>query len=302
MIKKVDLGSSLHNGVFGNPAPLGLFGLAVSCAVLTPFAFGYGITDGKIMGPAFFTAAIFILFFGFGTHLLTGIMDFANKNTYGGTIFTAFAFNWMITAITYFSIAFNYHIDHTIVVASEIVMMVVFIFLTYGFGFFSKVLFLFLLDIDLLYVCKLLKAFTESSAFNLPIGIFTVLLGLIGLWLSLGGLINPVAGREFFKVGTPVFYAKKKVFNFAVRRTIFDALYKQWTLHAFEEMPVDKLEEAVKSATGIENITPDLCYLMEYGSLRMTFQDKDPAIIKSARLTSDGIDLYEQLIFKKYEF
>ncbi|MEQ8223791.1 MAG: GPR1/FUN34/YaaH family transporter [Candidatus Eremiobacterota bacterium] len=302
MIKKVDLGSSLHHGVFGNPAPLGLFGLAVSCAVLTPTAFGYGISDGHIMAPAFATTGIFLLFFGFASHLLTGIMDFANKNTYGGTIFTAFAFNWMITAITYFSIAYNYHIDHNIVVASEIVMMVVFVFLTYGFGFFSRVLFLFLLDIDLLYMCKLLKAFTGSSSFNLPIGIFTVLLGLIGLWLALAGLMNPVTGREFFSVGRPMFYAPKKTFSFSVRRGIFETLYRHWTIYAFEEMAVDKLEESVKSTTGIDNITPDLCYLMEYGSIHVTFQEKDPPIIKSVRLTSGGIDLYEQLILKKYEF
>ena len=63
MIKKVDLGSSLHHGVFGNPAPLGLFGLAVSCAVLTPTAFGYGIADGKIMAPAFATTLPFLFYF-----------------------------------------------------------------------------------------------------------------------------------------------------------------------------------------------------------------------------------------------
>ncbi|HPZ09702.1 MAG TPA: hypothetical protein PL110_16495, partial [Candidatus Eremiobacteraeota bacterium] len=170
------------------------------------------------------------------------------------------------------------------------------------FGFFSKVLFLFLLDIDLLYICKLLKAFTGNGAFNLPIGIFTVLLGLIGLWLALAGLMNPVTGRELFSVGKPMFYAPKKTFSFSVRRSIFETLYRHWTIHAFEEMAVDKLEEAVKSATAIENITPELYYLMEYGSLYVTFQEKDSAIIKSVRLTSGGIDLYEQLILKKYEF
>jgi uncharacterized protein len=297
MIKKVDLGSSSHHGVFGNPAPLGLFGLAVSCAALTPSALGYALTPEGLA-----TTATFVLFFGFASHLLTGIMDFANKNTYGGTIFTAFAFNWMITSLTYYGFAFHFHIDHSVVLATEIVLMIVFVFLTYGFGFFSKVLFLFLFDIDLLYFCKIAKALTGSQVFNLPVAIFTIILGFIGLWLALAGLINPVSGREFFWMGQPVFFAPKKVFNFSVRRRIFDALYRQWQVHAFEEMPVDKLEDLVKSATGIENITPDLCYLMEYGSLRITFQDKDPAIIKSIRLTSDGIDLYEQLIFKKYEF
>ena len=305
MIKKVDLGSSPgHHGVFGNPAPLGLLGLAVSCAALTPISFGYGVTpDGKINTAVFATVATFVLFFGFCTHLLTGLMDYANKNVYGGTIFTTFSFNWLITSLSLYAVAYHQHLDHKIILATEVVLLAVFVFLTYGFGFFSKGLFFFLLDIDLLYIFKLLRGFTGSNAFNIPIAITTVILGLIGLWLALAGLMNPLTGKEMFKVGAPFFFGTKKLgFDFSIRRNVFGILYDYWKENAFKEMPIETLKAKVKETTGSDDIIPDLFYLMEYGSLNLTLDEKDSTAIKSVRLKSGGIDLYEQLILRKYDF
>lgn len=296
MIKKVDLGMAAGHGVFGNPAPLGLLGLAVSCAALMPVALGLSLSKAALI-----TAAVFVLFFGFGCHLLAGLMDFANRNTYGGTIFTAFAFNWMITGLSLLGITCGIMPDHYVVFATELVLFVVFLFLTYGFGFFSKLLFLFLFDIDLLYVCKIGKSLTGATIFDMPIALFTALLGLIGLWLALAGLINPISGREFFKLGRPMFRAAaKKSFDFSLRRAIFDVLYAHWKEHAFAEMPFANLGDAVRQRLGDANIVPDLFYLMEYGAVRLTCEDA--GMVKSARLTANGIDLYEQLVFKKYDF
>jgi len=301
MIKKVDLGSSLHHGVFGNPAPLGLLGLAISCGALVPIAFG--MIKGEEVSSAFATAGVFVMFFGFATHLITGIMDFANKNTYGGTIFSTFAFNWLVSAITYFAIALHYHVNHTIILATEVVLMIIFVFLTYGFGFFSKALFIFLLDIDLLYACKLIKGFTGTTFCDFPIAIFTLFLGIIGLWLALGGLINPITGVEFFPVGTPVFQKEaKKAFDFSIRKIIFYVLYYQWKENGFQGMDIETLEKKAKATVGDQNIMPDLYYLMEYGSIHINFEDGEKTKIKDVRLTAAGIDLYEQLIFKKYDF
>lgn len=305
MIKKVDLGTSPgHHGVFGNPAPLGLLGLAVSCAALTPITFGYGITpEGKLNPAVFATVATFVLFFGFCTHLLTGLMDYANKNVYGGTIFTTFSFNWMITALSLYGVAFHWHLDHKIILATEIILLAVFIFLTYGFGFFSKGLFFFLLDIDLMYIFKLLFGFTGNKIFALPIAITTVLLGLIGLWLALAGLMNPLTGKEMFKVGRPFFFGTKKLgFDFSIRRNVFGILYEHWKGNAFKEMPIETLKAKVKEQVGSDDIIPDLFYLMEYGSIHLTTDEKDENSIKGVRLKSGGIDLYEQLILRKYDF
>jgi len=75
--------------VFAEPTPMGLIGLAVGCAALTPIALGITLTPAALK-----TAAMFCLFFGCGCQFLAGVMSLANKNLYGGTLFTAFAFNW----------------------------------------------------------------------------------------------------------------------------------------------------------------------------------------------------------------
>jgi hypothetical protein len=181
--------------------------------------------------------------------------------------------------------------------------MIIFVFLTYGFGFFSKALFVFLLDIDLLFACKLIKGFTGTGFFDFPIAIFTLFLGLIGLWLALGGLINPITGVEFFPVGKPVFQKEtQKSFDFSIRKIIFYTLYYQWKEHGFEGMDIETLEKKAKGTIGEQNIMPDLYYLMEYGSIHINFEDSEEKKIKNVRLTAAGIDLYEQLIFKKYDF
>ncbi|MDN5277987.1 MAG: uncharacterized protein PWR01_1952 [Clostridiales bacterium] len=303
MIKKIDFGVASPHSVFGNPAPLGLFGLAIACAALTPIAFGYGISETGINSSAFITAGIFCVLFGGFCQLITGIMDFANKNTYGGTIFTAFAFNWMITGISFIGVGYGWMIDHHIIVATEILMLVVFAFLTYGFGFFSKLLFFFLLDIDLLYVCKIIRGLTGTAALNLPIAIFTVLLGLIGLWLALAGLLNPLTGKSMFPVGGPMFFAdRQKGFDWSTRRAIFNTLYTHWKEKAFSYMTIEELARHVKEQTGVDSIIHEVCYLTEYGALKTTNKDQDENQPLAARLTSGGVDLYEQLILRKYNF
>jgi succinate-acetate transporter protein len=77
--------------VFAEPTPLGLLGLAIGCAALVPVAFGWSVTPA-----ALHTAAWFCLLFGGGGQMLAGLMSFANKNLLGGTLFTTFAFNWIM--------------------------------------------------------------------------------------------------------------------------------------------------------------------------------------------------------------
>jgi hypothetical protein len=63
-----------------------------------------------------------------------------------------------------------------------------------------------------------------------------------------------------------------------------------------------ELTAKVSEKAGVENIEPDLFYLMEYGSIVMEFSDEEKTEIKGVRLTAAGIDLYEQLVLKKYQF
>lgn len=297
MMKRIDLAPTGH-GVFGNPAPLGLLGLAVSCAALTPIAFGLTVSRQALL-----TAAAFSLFFGVICQLLTGLMEFANRNAFGGTIFTAFAFNWMITAVVLSGLAYGFVPDHQVIFATEVLLLIVFSVLTWGFGYFSSLLFFFLLDIDLIYVCKLIQGISGSHALDPIIATATVAMGLIGLWLALAGLMNPVVGRAVFPVGRPLFSAPRRPgFDFSVRRAIFDQLYLAWKTNGFSEMPIPELESRTHGTAAGRNILPDLHYLVEYGALKGTWADDVGGKLLAVRLSAEGIDLYEQLIYQKYNF
>lgn len=287
--------------VFAEPTPLGLIGLAIGCAALVPIAFGYGLTPSGLK-----TAAMFCLLFGGGCQLVSGLLNFANKNLYGGTLLTAFSFNWFLNWWVLDSLAAGVVPDHTIFLATDALFLVVFVVFTYGFGFYSKLLFLFLLDIDLLFVFKLAKAITGAAAVLDPlIAGCTVALALLSLWIAFALLINPVAGRAIFKAGGPLFHATPAPgFDFTLRRSIFDTLYAHWRVHGFASLPLDALTTAVQNGDAPRDLVPDLVYLEDRGGVhleRTPSDDGDPSLgmIRSIRLTGEGIDLYEERVLGK---
>ncbi len=188
--------------VFAEPTPLGLLGLAVGCAALLPIAFGKSLTPA-----GFRTAAIYCLLFGGGCQFLAGIMALVNKNLLGGTLFTTFAFNWIVNWHVLSGAAEGRAPDPNIVLSIDLCFMVIFTVLTFAFGFYSKLLFAFLVDIDILFGCRVLKELTHSPAFALPIALATVALALIALYLAFAILVNTAAGRPVFTVPGPLFKA-----------------------------------------------------------------------------------------------
>jgi succinate-acetate transporter protein len=188
--------------VFAEPTPLGLIGLAVGCAALAPIALGITLTPAALK-----TAAMLCLLFGGGCQFLAGAMSLANKNLYGGTLFTAFAFNWVFNWWMLTSIAGGVMPDHAVLLSVDICFLAIFAAMTYGFGFFSGLLFAFLLVIDLMYAFKIIAGVTGSAAFALPIAVLTIGLGALALWIAFALLLNPVAGRRLFWFPGPVFKA-----------------------------------------------------------------------------------------------
>jgi len=290
MVQKVELAAP-HRETYANPAPLGLLGLAVGCAALTPIAFGYCLTPAGLQ-----TAALFVLFFGCGCQFLTGYMELRNGNGFGGVIFTTFAFLWAANAWELHAFATGGSPDHGIKLAIDVVMLIILLPLTFGFGFFSKLLFAMLLDIDLLFACKIIRGVTHTTALNIPIAILTVILGALGIWIALATLLNPVAGRQVFRIAGPLFLAPKRpVFDFSLRSQLFGILYEHWREHAFAELPLDALQQRMDG----RNLVPDVEYLHEFGYLAVS---RTGETITALRLTAQGIDLYEQLVLRKYEF
>jgi succinate-acetate transporter protein len=183
---------------------MGLLSLAIGCAALLPIAFGVSLTPAGLR-----TAAMFCLFFGAGGQFLAGMLSLANHNLYGGTLFTTFAFNWLINWWALQQLAAGVVPDHAVITAVDATFLIIFIAMAYGFGFFSKLLFVFLLDIVLLYAFRLANALLGTQAFVLPIALATLALAAISLWIAFAMLLNPVAGRALFPLGGPMFAPRK---------------------------------------------------------------------------------------------
>jgi succinate-acetate transporter protein len=146
----------------------------------------------------FKTAAWFCLLFGAGCQFLAGVMSLANKNTLGGTLLTTFSFNWVFNWFALDQASQGKAVDPTVGVSVDVAFIVIFVVLTYAFGFYSKLLFVFLVDIDLLYFLRLAKHFAGPGAHHeigVAIGCATVALGAIALYIALAMLLNPAAGR-----------------------------------------------------------------------------------------------------------
>jgi succinate-acetate transporter protein len=185
---------------FAEPTPLGLFGLAIGCGALLPIAFGVTMSPEALR-----TASMFCLLFGAGGQLLAGLMSLANKNTLGGTLFTTFSFNWVMNWWALSGLAEGKVPDAKVVLAVDVTFLVIFVVLTYAFGFFSKLLFAFLLDIDLLYVARIARELTHAPALGLVVALATVVLAGIALWIAFATILNPIAGRAVFALPGPLF-------------------------------------------------------------------------------------------------
>jgi uncharacterized protein len=197
-------GNGAAGTVFAEPTPMGLICLAIACAALVPISFGASLTPAGLR-----TASMFCLFFGAGGQFLAGMMSLANRNMFGGTLFTAFAFNWLMNWWGLQQLAAGVVPDHAVITSVDVAFLVIFIAMTYGFGFFSKLLFFFLLDIDLLYVGRLANALGGTNAFAVPIAILLIGLAVISLWIAFAMLLNPVAGRVLFPLGGPLYAPRR---------------------------------------------------------------------------------------------
>ena len=187
---------------FADATPLGLIGLAMGCAALLPIAFG-----AKVGASGLATAAVFCALFGGGCQLIAGLVNLANRNLLGGTLFVAFAFNWALNAWALWSMAHGVVPEPQTVLATEAASLALFVPLTYAFGFHSALLFAFLLDLDVLYGCKLLAGYGHVGGTATPIAVCTLVLGAIALWIALAMLVNPVAGRRVLPMPGPLFRA-----------------------------------------------------------------------------------------------
>ena len=189
---------------YAEPTSLGLFGLAIGCASLLPVAFG---VKEAFTPEALRTTALFCLLFGGGCQFLAGLMSFGNKNMLGGTLLTTFSFNWLMNAWSLKEISEGRIPSSTVILAVDACFLLIFLFMTFSLGFFSKLLFVFLLDIDLLYVLRIARELTHLQALGLPIAGSTVVLMLLALYIAIALVLANASGRSILPIGTPLFTA-----------------------------------------------------------------------------------------------
>jgi len=197
---------------FGEPTPLGLLGLSIGCGALLPIAFGMVPSDPARAAAMFATASWFCLLFGAGCQFLAGIMSLANKNTLGGTLLTTFSFNWVMNWYALSEASQGRAVDASVGFSVDVTFIIIFVVLTYAFGFYSKLLFVFLLDIDALYLLRIARHLLGHvhplyAPLGTGVGIATVLLMVIALYISFALLVNPAAGRAVFPTSGAMFKA-----------------------------------------------------------------------------------------------
>lgn len=272
---------SLHGKeVVADPTPMGLLGLAIGCAALTPIAFGRSLTPAGLE-----TAAVFCLLFGAGCQAFAGLLNLVNRNLYGGTLFLTFAFNWVVNAWALHSLAKGFVPDATVVFATEAAFLVIFVLISWGFGHFSSLLFVFLLDIDLLYACKVAGHFLGAQAFALPIALLTVGLGALSLWIAFALLLNPVTGRRVFPLGSPVFRsAARPPLDLSARTALVSALYAHGREAGAALASSDLLTRL--AAFGEPRLKAELAYLAAQGVV----ETGDGSV----RLSAAGVDAWEK--------
>ena len=185
---------------FADSTALGLFGLAIGCASLLPVAFG---VKEAFTPEALRTCAWFCLFFGAGCQFLAGIMSFANKNMLGGTLLTTFSFNWVMNWWSLSELSQGRVPSSAVILAVDACFLLVFFAMTYAFGFYSKLLFVFLLDIDLLYVLRITRELTHAPL-GLPVALSTVVLMGIALYIAIALVLANASGRMLLPIGGPL--------------------------------------------------------------------------------------------------
>jgi succinate-acetate transporter protein len=187
---------------FAEPTPLGLLGLSIGCAALLPIAFGM---KDALTPEGLRAAAMFCLLFGAGGQFLAGVMSLANRNMLGGTLFTAFSFNWVMNWWTLSGLAEGKLPNEAIGLSVDVTFLLIFAVMTYAFGFYSKLLFAFLFDIDLLYVFRLARALTHAPAFATLVAVATVGLMAISLYIAFAMVLNTASGRALLPMPGPLF-------------------------------------------------------------------------------------------------
>ena len=190
----------------GVPSPVGLQRIEAEIAQIVHLALANTglLHESAMTVDALRTASWFCLLFGGGCQFLAGIMSFANKNMLGGTLLTTFSFNWVINWWTLDGLANGKMPNASISLAVDLCFILIFVAMTYAFAFYSKLLVVFLLDIDVLYMLRIVREVAHMPALGLPIAIASTALMFLALYIAVALVLVNASGKSMLPMGGPM--------------------------------------------------------------------------------------------------
>ncbi|WP_157153974.1 acetate uptake transporter [Brachyspira murdochii] len=191
-----------------DPAPFGLFGLAVITFVASTQKLG--LTSG-------FSGLIpWAIFLGCITQFVAAIIDFKKENVFGATVFGSFGLFWIAVAFIWLTTlgVFGEEMKNTIDMKQFGIVCIAYLFLvgplTFGAAEAHKVLFFIFVAVDVLLVAMALNylgiAVKETQ---IVAGISELIAGLLGFYGAAAGVLNKNLGRVVLPVGKPLGIFKK---------------------------------------------------------------------------------------------
>jgi len=187
----------------GEPAPLGLLGLAVAALVLAS-------TDLKLTSGTMKSLMIpWVLFFGATAQLIAGSLEFKRQNIFGATVFSVYAMTMYSIAVTLcITIFTGVSFDITHYAYGLIGILVFSLIATVASAMTNKTFFAILIAVDLavgLLIPHYLSGFSSQ-----PAGAFLLITSILSFYAAAAIMLNTMAGRVILPLGKAVWTPMKK--------------------------------------------------------------------------------------------
>ena len=191
-----------------DPAPFGLFGLAVITFVASTQKLGITTGVSGLIPWAIFLGCI--------PQFVAAIIDFKKENVFGATVFGSFGLFWFaVASVWLISVGvFGEDMKNSLDMKQFGVVCLGYLFLvgplTFGAAEAHKVLFLIFVAVDVLLVAMALNYFGIAvKETQIVAGISELAAALIGFYGCAAGVLNKNLGRVVLPVGKPLGIFKK---------------------------------------------------------------------------------------------
>lgn len=184
-------------GLAAEPAPLGLFGLAIAALVLA-------VTDIGVASQSATSLMIpWTLFLGATAQLIAGVMDYKRNNIFGATAFTTYSLLWYAVSLTlYITVFTDVAFDMTHYAYGLVGFLFFSLILTTATLMTNKVLFGILISIDIAIITLVTHILYGTSA--VPVGISLLAVSLLSFYGAGAVLLNGMSQKVLLPMGEPL--------------------------------------------------------------------------------------------------